>query len=73
MGLSFSGRSEPTETGLSVQAKDAATNAPVSVKISHEALHNYGLDSAMAKAEEKYDQGFVEADGGVWVRVGDFQ
>jgi len=73
MALIFTGRTAPLlEGGTSVQATDAATGAPVPVRVSDEVIQDHGLNKAKAMADQKHSAGKLEPDGGVWVRVSDF-
>ena len=72
MPLLFPGQTTPhPEGGLSIRATDVATNAPVLVRASDEAIQDYGLPTVQSVAERKYDAGQTEPNGGVWVRTAD--
>ncbi|OJX49065.1 MAG: hypothetical protein BGO81_10790 [Devosia sp. 66-22] len=44
----------------------------VTVKISREAIEDYGLDACRDKASDKFDAGDIETGGWVQVRTTDF-
>lgn len=73
MPLDFPGQTAPhPDGGLSVRALDSTSGQNVPVRVSDEALQDHGLEQSKVVAEHKYDAGQTEADGVVWVRVGDF-
>lgn len=72
MPLIYSGRTAPHTNGdLSIQATDAASGKSVSVRASLDAIQDCGLAQVKQVASKKYDQGALEADGGVFVRSAD--
>jgi hypothetical protein len=71
MPLIFSGQQARTSFDYSFQASDAETKTPVRVKVSREALEDYGVDKVKIIANSKYDGGKIDSDGGVTVHTAD--
>jgi len=71
MPLDFTGRTVNDVTGVSIQAVDSATGAPVVVKASHEAIQDHGLSRVQEVASNKFDLRNVESDGSIFVREAD--
>jgi hypothetical protein len=71
MPLNFPGTTvgSPDVTGISIQAKDAATGKPVLVKSSLEAMQDYGLSRVQEVASDKYDKGETQSDGSIRVHA----
>ncbi len=72
MGLVYPGQTVKTLSGHSIRANDAVSGERVAVKASDEAMQDNGLASVQQVAERKYDDGDLEPDGSVYVRIGDF-
>jgi hypothetical protein len=73
MPLMFSGKMFPAADGpVSIEAHDSGTRQRVNVRISGEAIEDYGLSRAQQVASEKYDARQFEGDGkSIFVRTGD--
>jgi len=73
MPLMFSGKILPAADGpVSIEAYDAGTQQRVIVKISGEAIEDYGLSRVQQVATAKYDTRQFEGDGkSIFVRTGD--
>jgi hypothetical protein len=71
MPLNFPGApvGSPDVTGISIQAKDAATGKRVVVKSSLEAMQDYGLSRVQEVASDKYDKGKTQSDGSIRVHA----
>jgi len=55
MPLEFTGECVSTLTGTDYAAKGSKFSEPITVKVSHEALQDWGEDRMRRKANEKYD------------------
>ncbi len=73
MALEFTDQTGRFDNGdASVGAKDRVSGNRVVVRVSLEVEQDHGLEAGKIVADNKHSAGRLEADGSVWVRVGDF-
>ena len=72
MSLVPTGRSVDTITGKNHQMEDTTSGEKVIVKVSIDAIQDYGEDACLNKASQKHTRGLIEKDNSVSVKISDF-